>query len=768
VAVELFTNQASTTVASGGTSAPASGTQETWTVASSASFPAAATGTSAFHVADPATTATAAEIVAVTNVSGTTWTVTRGAESSTPVAHTAGFTVQQVITAASLSVFAQAGNGDLGGTGAAPTVTGTHLSAALPLAQGGTGQTAQQAAMDALAGGTTLGRFLRGNGTHVQLSAIQPTDLPASSALRAVVITTAGATFSPLVALAAGSSATVTWTCPNVTTATGLNPTLSFGSTGTRTVYMTVADAAGYDAISQVQTFNIGFNHADDSGRSSLSSSFDYTSQAVTGVSGISNMTGLINFCAANINVANAGADLTGTLDFTGLSQLQHIECFNSRVTAAFVGGCTSLIRYCVEENSMTALNINPMQPNLFDFRSAIQTSNSLAFTPLAISAKQLWHYCVRDQIVTGFPDLSLLPVVENLWTWNTRQSGTIAPVSTVVWSVEAASNDYTTATMTNLFVSSKDGAGNAITPDLDLAANSLATATLTGCTALLNIQLQDNNLNQAAVDGVLTTVNGFSTSNGTLRLRGNAAPSGTGTAAATALTGRGWTVTTGAGSIAVVQTAARTSSGTLTFSGTPAAGNSIILVVGAFNNAGGMSASAPTLNGSPVTGTFAIFNPGAGNGVSSAAQGGNFVFLTAWVLPNVTAANGVAISLAGGASVTGMIAYEVSGLGTAPAASMSKNAAGTASLAVDQGYTAEASNAQQIIIGCSQIYGQTAAAPAAPWTNLNASGSSSGSSPTWTGYRFQSEAIGKAYRYLQTASSNSGPWCTGVFAVHA
>ena len=50
-----------------------------------------------FHVADTANGFTS-EIIAVTNVSGTTWTVTRGAESTTPVAHTAGFTIDQVVT----------------------------------------------------------------------------------------------------------------------------------------------------------------------------------------------------------------------------------------------------------------------------------------------------------------------------------------------------------------------------------------------------------------------------------------------------------------------------------------------------------------------------------------------------------------------------------------------------------------------------------------------------------------------------------------------
>ncbi len=72
--------------------------------------------------------------------------------------------------------------GDLAGTAASPQVTGTHLAAPLPLAQGGTGQSTQQSALDALAGAVTAAQFLRGSGTHVQMSAIQPGDLaPAGS-----------------------------------------------------------------------------------------------------------------------------------------------------------------------------------------------------------------------------------------------------------------------------------------------------------------------------------------------------------------------------------------------------------------------------------------------------------------------------------------------------------------------------------------------------------------------------------------------------------
>src|SRR5258707_3307588 len=100
IPLEVFANNPSTTVSSGGTTAPAAGTAETWTVTSSASFRAGKYGVEQFHVADPAQ---AAEMCAVQAVSGTTWTVMRGAEGSVPVAHASGFTVVQVVTAGDLA-----------------------------------------------------------------------------------------------------------------------------------------------------------------------------------------------------------------------------------------------------------------------------------------------------------------------------------------------------------------------------------------------------------------------------------------------------------------------------------------------------------------------------------------------------------------------------------------------------------------------------------------------------------------------------------------
>lgn len=58
-------------------------------------------------------------------------------------------------------------------TGTASNVTGT-----VAIANGGSGQTTAQAAMNAFAGAVTAGSYLRGNGTNVVMSAIQAADVP--------------------------------------------------------------------------------------------------------------------------------------------------------------------------------------------------------------------------------------------------------------------------------------------------------------------------------------------------------------------------------------------------------------------------------------------------------------------------------------------------------------------------------------------------------------------------------------------------------------
>jgi hypothetical protein len=69
--------------------------------------------------------------------------------------------------------------GTFSGSGSGLTsIPAANLNGTVAIANGGTGQTSRQAAMDALAGAVTSGQYLRGNGTDVVMSAIQAADVP--------------------------------------------------------------------------------------------------------------------------------------------------------------------------------------------------------------------------------------------------------------------------------------------------------------------------------------------------------------------------------------------------------------------------------------------------------------------------------------------------------------------------------------------------------------------------------------------------------------
>lgn len=77
------------------------------------------------------------------------------------------------------SVDVSGGTTGLSFSGGPVTSSGTiTMAGTLGIANGGTGQVTQQAAINALAGAQTSGYYLRGNGTNVSMSAIQAGDVP--------------------------------------------------------------------------------------------------------------------------------------------------------------------------------------------------------------------------------------------------------------------------------------------------------------------------------------------------------------------------------------------------------------------------------------------------------------------------------------------------------------------------------------------------------------------------------------------------------------
>lgn len=107
-------------------------------------------------------------------------------------------------------------------TGTASNVTGT-----VAFANGGTGETTRQNAMDALAGAVTSGQYLRGNGTDVVMSAIQAADVPTlnqnttgtAANVTGIVAVANGGSGTATPSLVAGTNVTITGSWPNQTIA---------------------------------------------------------------------------------------------------------------------------------------------------------------------------------------------------------------------------------------------------------------------------------------------------------------------------------------------------------------------------------------------------------------------------------------------------------------------------------------------------------------------------------------------------------------------
>lgn len=346
----------------------------------------------------------------------------------------------------------------------------------------------------------------------------------AGARTKGVTFTTTGATFSPEVELARTSRATVRWLdYRGRELARGRRPTIDFGSEATRTVTMVTT-------FSHVLSVNIGFDADSDSGDYGPGASYNKQPEAVIRVSDLSRLTQLRQFLAG-------GTQLGGRLDVSGLAHLRYIECFCANLTSVDLAGCKRLVRLCVEQNRLTKLDLNPVSARLRDLRAAAQQTGRLSFATLKRPLVRLYHFCVRDQVVTGHPSGSRLPACRELWNWNTGQGGAV-PRPGDAHTVVSYRNSYTSVDLSGQWQSEGYGC-------LDLRDNRLVAVKLTGCRGLISVLLGGNVLPQSQVDRVLSEVASWNTSGGSLELDGtNASPSATGLESAEILRGRGWEVT--------------------------------------------------------------------------------------------------------------------------------------------------------------------------------------------------------------------------------
>jgi hypothetical protein len=348
---------------------------------------------------------------------------------------------------------------------------------------------------------------------------------------REIVFTTQGDSFSPMIEV--DTDAVVRWTWADGTTSAAHSPTKSYGSVGARRNRLLVTP------WSALKTINLGYDGGD--GGTLNYGTYLKPDQRVSAVENLDLVRdSLVVWCSSYNNIP--------TLDFSGFSKLETIECYLSNsLYLVNLDNTPALRRACFEDCDLLSLDVTGC-PNLEDLRGAVNDYETIAFGP---SYSRLWHICVRDNgsSITDrdlFANTQAFPAIRELFIWNDNQSGALRIPSTGAGDVDIAVNDnsYESADFSGALM---DETSNGI---VSMRNNRLTSVNISGCDQINALDLANNQLPDSQVDAILAALDTLGrSSSGTpgrafsVNLSGNAAPSAAGDARAVNLRAKGWTV---------------------------------------------------------------------------------------------------------------------------------------------------------------------------------------------------------------------------------
>jgi len=289
---------------------------------------------------------------------------------------------------------------------------------------------------------------------------------------------TRGSSFTARVDCVADLLQTFRWTWSDGTSNTNWPVAgKNFGKADVRLQSLLVAPAAAVTAI------NLGFDGADAGWTNQIA---PWPAQKVSAVNFAHPLTNL-KYWASSYNPI-------GSLDFTGFTALQSIDCYRCQsLVRVVITNLPALRRVCFDSCRLTELNLFGAV-NLEELRAA-----GNLYTNIGVGGgvgPKIWHWCTRDNPMTqqfaGF--MTNFYSLQDLYVWNDNQSGSLTLVSTNLMDVNAYSNSYTHA----------DFSGHNKLWRCLIFRNNLTNLALNGCTGLQVLDASRNQLPAAVLDVLL------------------------------------------------------------------------------------------------------------------------------------------------------------------------------------------------------------------------------------------------------------------------
>ena len=289
---------------------------------------------------------------------------------------------------------------------------------------------------------------------------------------------TLGSTFEPDIGCDNGPPQQFQWIWSDATSSSNY-PVASkdFGTPGARIQGLLA------NPMTSVTSINLGFDGSDGGDSTPLSY---WPMQSVSAVRFPFPLPGL-RYWASSYN------PITNTLDFSGFTNLEIIECYwCTNLQHVVVTNLPALRRACLKSCQLQELDLSG-NLEFQDLRGSLN-----AYTNIIVgrgTGPKIWHWCVggNPQLTQQFADiLTNFYSLQELYLWDDNQQGILTTGSTNLSDLWAWDNHFTGA----------DFAGQRSLANCQIYNNALTNLVLAGCINLLNLDAHNNALPDLALAG--------------------------------------------------------------------------------------------------------------------------------------------------------------------------------------------------------------------------------------------------------------------------